>query len=530
MNGAPTVQTLHMKTSSIALARWCAAAITLAFTLGARAADAPASDLVARGAYLANAGDCAACHTEKGGAPFAGGLPMDTPFGPLISPNITADKATGIGNWTDDEFYRAMHDGRARDGSFLYPAMPFPWYTKVTREDALAIKAYLFSLPPVNKPRAPSHLRFPFNVRSALGAWRVAFFKPGTFEPDPKATDQVNRGAYLVTGLAHCGECHNGQLLAGQSKLDESLRGGMIDHWYAPNITSDVRDGIGAWTQAELTQFLKTGNVPGKGVAVGPMAETVHSLSHLTDADLGAIAAYLKSTPPAASPARGHDVDAASTNHGGQVYVSYCASCHGLKGEGLPGAVPALAGNGAVTAKGPENVVMVVLGGLAARQTYAPMLAIGAGMSDADIADAANYVRKSWGNDAPATATAESVHAVRGQVDTLMNGERVTGCPAVEPPELARLVAGPQAPLHGRLEPITEATLAQDVPSLVADVRKALPKLATAQVVNGLAAAYCPVVRGSAQLDANAKALRIGHFSELVYTQLNSNAVLAGRL
>jgi mono/diheme cytochrome c family protein len=450
--------------------------------------------------------------------------------GRSISPNITPDKATGIGNWTDDEFYRALHEGRARDGSFLYPAMPFPWYTKVTRDDALAIKAYLFSLPAVHKPRAASHLRFPFNVRSALGAWREAFFKPGTFEPDPKASDEVNRGAYLVNGLAHCGECHNGELLAGASKFDQPLRGGVIDHWYAPNITSDLRDGIGGWTQAQLVQFLKTGSAPGKGIAVGPMAQTVHSLAQLSDTDLGAIAAYLKSTAPAPSPPRGRDLDVASTNHGGQVYLSDCASCHGLKGEGLPGAVPALAGNGAVMAAGPQNILMVVLGGLQARQGYAPMLAIGAGMSDADVADVANYVRKNWGNDAPATASADGVRAARGAVDTLMTGEPATGCPAVVPPQLARLVAGPQAPLHAQLAAITEATLAQAVPPLVAKVRKAVPKLATAQIVNGLAAAYCPVVRGDPALDASAKALHIGHFSEFVYTQLSSNGLPPGRL
>ena len=514
---------------SIALARASTAAAAIALTAAAQAAGAPATDLVARGAYLAAAGDCAACHTQKGGAAFAGGLAMDTPFGPLTTPNITADKATGIGSWTDDEFYRALHEGRAKDGSFLYPAMPFPWYTKVTRDDALAIKAYLFSLPAGDKPRAPSHLRFPFNVRPALGAWREAFFTPGTFVPDPKASDEINRGSYLVNGLAHCGECHNGQLLAGASKFDQSLRGGMIDRWYAPNITSDVHDGIGAWTQQELVQFLKTGNVPGKGVAVGPMAETVRSLSQLTDADLGAIAAYIKSTPPAASPARGHDLDAASTNHGGQVYLSYCASCHGLKGEGLPGTVPALAANGAVVAKGPQNVIMVVLGGLPARQGYAPMLAIGAGMSDADVADVANFVRKSWGNDAPATASPDDVRAARPTVDTLMSGERVSGCPAVTPDALAKLVGSPQAPLHARLAAITDATLAQDAPGLVADVHKALPKMPTAQLVNGLAAAYCPVVRVDASLDASAKALRIGHFSELAYTQLNSNGLPVGR-
>ena len=243
---------------------------------------------------------------------------------------------------------------------------------------------------------------------------------------------------------------------------------------------------------------------------------------------------YLKSTPPAASPTRGHDLDVASTNHGGQVYLSYCASCHGLEGRG---AARRRAGSRGQwrrgTAKGPQNVIMVVLGGLPARQTYAPMLAIGAGMSDADVADVANYVRKSWGNNAPATASPESVRmqcvSYDRHADVGRTRHRLSG--RLAPDANLRTVVSdrPQAPLYARLAAITDMTLAQDAPQLVSEVHKALPKLSTAQVVNGLAAAYCPIVRGNAQLDANAKALRIGHFSELVYTQLSSNGLPVGR-
>ena len=198
---------------------------------------------------------------------------------------------------TDDQFYRVMHEGIGRHGEYLYPVMPFPWYTTVTREDAMAIKAFLFAQPAVNQARPPNKLAFPFSVRKSMAVWREAFFKPGTFTPDPAASDEVNRGAYLVNGLAHCGECHNSRPVVGTSKFRGSLQGGVIDNWYAPNITSDVHTGIGAWSNAEIANYLKTGIAPGKGIAVGPMAETVHSLSKLTDADLLAIAAYLKTTP-----------------------------------------------------------------------------------------------------------------------------------------------------------------------------------------------------------------------------------------
>ena len=204
------------------------AATCLTPVSGARAADAA---LIAHGKYLATAGDCEACHTASGGKPFAGGLYMNTPFGQVATPNITPDNDTGIGKITDDQFYRVFHAGIGMNGDHLYPVMPFPWYTKVTRDDVLAIKAYLFSLAPVHAPQKPNKMEFPFNVRAGLIGWDLVFLKQGEFKPDPSQSPQVNRGAYLVQGLEHCGECHNGNALFGNSGLSNTLGGGVVDKW-----------------------------------------------------------------------------------------------------------------------------------------------------------------------------------------------------------------------------------------------------------------------------------------------------------
>jgi mono/diheme cytochrome c family protein len=517
-------------TSISFLALPVAAALSLSALLAHGAAsehDPAANDLVARGKYLATAGDCAACHTGAGGAPFAGGLALDTPFGALSSPNITPDKATGIGTWTDEQFYRAMHDGKGQHGEFLYPAMPFPWYTNVTREDVLAIKAYLFSLPPVAKPSEKNHLLFPFDIRDSLAAWRAVVFVPGPKKPVPGQSPEVARGAYLVEGLGHCGECHDSRLLAGASKFQKPLQGGKIANWYAPNITSDVHDGIGAWSEDEIARYLKTGGAPGKGIAVGPMAETIKSTSQLTDSDLHAIAAYLKSTPAKESASGGNWGGGGSTALGAQAYVGNCASCHGLDGRGLHGVIPSLAGNPVVLAAGPQNVVDVVLGGLLARHDGSPMLAIGAGMTDEEVAGVSNYVRQSWGNHSAAAASVDMVHGLRGKIDTPMNPAGVQSCAAMAPDAVARAVADPASGLAARIDAVSEANMAQEVPRIVTDVRTKAHGATSADIVNGLTAAYCHVVAGDPKLDREWRALQLGHFSETVYRQVSMDRVAA---
>ena len=373
--------------------------IAACFVVAGATAPALAEDaVVQRGAYLARAGDCQSCHTAPGKPPYSGGEAIQTPFGPIYPPNITSDKVHGIGAWTDDEFYRALHEGVGRGGEYLYPAFPYLWYTKITRDDVAAIRAYLNTVAPSDLPSKPARLAFPFNIRTGLGAWNAAFFKPGEFKPDPSQSEQWNRGAYLVEGLGHCGDCHTPKGSAMEPVSSKAFSGGAIQDWYAPDITSNAAQGIGKWSVDDLAKFLKTGATPDKGVAVGLMSQVVHdSLAYLNDDDIRAIATFLKATPAVAAYKPTAPAGETKPHAAGQTaYVTYCASCHQLDGRGLPGAVPALAGDGAVNAKGPENVVRMVLGGHLATGTFAAMPAVGAGMTDEQIADAVDYVRSAW--------------------------------------------------------------------------------------------------------------------------------------
>ena len=266
------------------------------------------NDIVKRGEYLARAGDCIACHTAPEGRTFAGGRAMPTPFGTLYSSNITPDRETGIGKWTAEDFYIAMHRGRFPDGGLIYPAMPFASYTKVTRADSDAIFAYLKSIPPVNQKNREHDLRFPYNNRQLILGWRTLFFSEGEYKPDPSKSAEWNRGAYLVEGLGHCGMCHSPINALGGTSQSDAFKGGLIpmQNWYAPSLTSNREAGLGDWSLKDITDLLKTG-VSARGVVYGPMAEVVHnSLQYLTDEDTKAMAVYLKSIaePTSRPPAR----------------------------------------------------------------------------------------------------------------------------------------------------------------------------------------------------------------------------------
>lgn len=489
-----------------------------ALPLPSFAASDPA--LVAKGKYLTDIGGCASCHTGEGAVAFSGGLYMDTPYGPISTPNITPDVATGIGSWSDDQFYRAMHDGIGKRGEYLYPVMPFPWYTKLTRDDVLAIRAYLATLPPTHHDRPPIKLRFPFSVRESLLAWRTVFFKAGEFQPDPGASVDVNRGAYLVNGLAHCGECHNARPIAGQSKFRKAFQGGVIDDWYAPNITGDARDGIGSWSNADLATYLKTGVAPGKGVALGPMAETVQNLSHASDADLKAMAAYLKSTPPIAEPHQKLALFEGRDERGSEIYLNSCASCHGVDGKGVTSVIPGLQGNGAVTAQGPQNVIQVILGGVDARAHYAPMPAVGVAMTNEDIAAVTNFVRQTGQNSAPATAEPGMVAKIRESTDTLMNGSPTSECPAVSDPAIAK--ASQTDKLAAALTGMTDEQMLSVAQRITKQLQASAPHATQADLVNGVSATYCSVLRQDTSIDAATRAIKLGNFSVLVYMEANS--------
>lgn len=295
----------------------------------------PDSALVAQGEYLARAGDCIACHTAPEGKLFAGGLAMQTPFGAIYTSNITPDEESGIGAWNADQFYATMHVGRFPDGGLLYPAMPFGSYTKVTRQDSDEIYAYLRSIPAVRQQNRPHDLRFPFNNRSLILGWRTLFFHEGEFKPDPKQSEEWNRGAYLVEGLGHCGMCHTAINALGGSSESKAFQGGLIpmQNWYAPSLTSNKEAGLGDWSLKDISDLLKTG-VSARGAVYGPMAEVVYnSLQYLSDADIRAMAVYLKSLgqgspPEVAISSVPRSESSLLLSLGKTIYDNQCATCH----------------------------------------------------------------------------------------------------------------------------------------------------------------------------------------------------------
>ena len=369
---------------------------------------------VARGEYLARAGDCISCHTAAGGAPFAGGYRLNTPFGYLLTPNITPEPETGIGSWSADDFYRALHEGVSKRGEDMFPAMPYDFYTTVTREDSDAIYAYLRTVKPVRNAVDVNHLQFPYNQRLSMAAWRELYFTERTYKADPAKSPAWNRGAYLVEGLAHCSSCHSPRNRMGGIEKDKEFAGAHIDGWFALNLTSDIATGLGRWTLAEIAAYLKSGTYQGKTTALGPMAEVVrNSTSHLTDADLAAMAEYLKSLPPDSTLRAGRQILYPERQRGAALYLQYCSGCHQAKGQGVPGQFPPLAGNPVVIAPDPANIFKVVLEGVPAQGRYKPMPAFAAQLSDQQIADLVNYLRSSWGNNVPANASAANIQKLR---------------------------------------------------------------------------------------------------------------------
>jgi len=362
---------------------------------------------VERGRYLALAGNCAGCHTARGGEPYAGGRSIDTPFGSIFTSNLTPDPITGIGLWNADHFWRAMHNGRSRDGRLLYPAFPYTSFTQMTREDADAIYAWLRTLPPVARANQAHTLGFPYDTQVALAVWRALFFTPGRFEPQPQRSAEWNRGAYLVGGLGHCVECHGSRNSLGATDTARGFVGGMLpgESWYAPALDAAAEAGVAAWPVEEVVTLLKTGRTARASV-LGPMAEVVfRSTQHLSDADLRAIATYLQALPPAAqapsvTPVRRREN---VMLRGEKIYAQQCAWCHGERGEGVLDVFPPLAGNRAVNMHNASNLVQVVRrGGFLPATEGNPrpygMPPFGHLLDDQELAAVLSYVRGSWGN------------------------------------------------------------------------------------------------------------------------------------
>ncbi|QPF72485.1 c-type cytochrome [Roseateles sp. DAIF2] len=403
--------------------RWVAAALLLLGAAGAAAiyglnrldeqpagADAfratPA--LVERGAYLARAGNCMGCHTTRGGQAYAGGRAVPTPFGAVFAPNLTPHAETGLGAWDADDFWRALHNGRGRDGRLLSPAFPYTNYALVTRADSDALFAYLQSLAPVAQPRRESELRFPYNTQAALAVWRALYFRPEVFRPDPGRGEVWNRGAYLVQGLGHCSACHAPRNGLGANGGPADFSGGLLEGlgWYAPSLHDTAEASVARWSPEALRQWLRSGRNE-HATALGPMAEVVlGSTQHLSDADLDAMSSYLRGLPlQAHARAKPPRPEPGLRELGAKLYEQHCASCHGAQGEGVPGIYPALAGNRAVTMDSGANVLRIMLrGGFAPATAGNPrpfgMPPFAGVLSDHEIAAVASHLRNSWGNKA----------------------------------------------------------------------------------------------------------------------------------
>jgi mono/diheme cytochrome c family protein len=399
-------------------ARWlgvASATATLAIlsvTSPAWAAESDPQDFtqIERGRYLALASDCVSCHTVPGSdRPFAGGRAIETPFGNIVAPNITPDRDTGIGAWSDDEFERSVRKGVRRAGGLLYPAMPYNAFTKLSRDDVLAIRAYLNTVTPVSNAVVANTLPFPFNIRAAMHVWNALYFTAGEYKPDPQKSSEWNRGAFLVDGPAHCGACHTPKSLLGGDKVSRYLQGSFLQGWFAPNITNDRRVGLGGWTADDVVAYLKTGHNR-VTAATGPMAEAISlSTSHMSDADLKAIAIYLKSLPGRTEAPKPLSSDDPVMAAGGAIYRDQCSACHGLDGRGVPLLFPSLADSSMARSDDPTTLIRIVLRGArsvatAAEPTAPGMPSYGWQLDDGQVAAVLTYVRNTWGAAAPAVS------------------------------------------------------------------------------------------------------------------------------
>ncbi len=379
-----------------------------------------------RGAYLVRIGDCMACHTARGGAPFAGGRVMQSEFGQFVTPNVTSDKKTGIGDWSAEDFWNALHNGKAKDGRLLYPSFPFVNYTHVSREDADAMYAYLQSRPAVVQENAAHSLAFPYNQRAALSLWRALYFKPGALDYQSQQSADWNRGAYLARGLAHCSACHSTRNSLGANQGSADFSGGEMAqiHWYAPSLQSANELNLPNWSEAELTQLLVRGNNLKSSVA-GPMAEVVQqSLQHLSDTDARSMATYLRALPQQqqsapdlldraiARPTVSKEKMLQIMERGEKIYKAQCLDCHGKGGEGVPGVYPALKGNATLQIASVSNPIRLILSGGFVPATklnprpysmppFAPVL------DDGEVATVLTYIRNAWGNKGEVVSPSE---------------------------------------------------------------------------------------------------------------------------
>jgi mono/diheme cytochrome c family protein len=375
--------------------------------------------VIERGRYLSILSDCGGCHTAPGGQPFAGGRAIETPFGNIVAPNITPDLDTGIGAWTADQFDAAVRRGLGSNGAHLYPAMPYNAYTRMSRDDVLAIRAYLGSLEPVRQSSTANTLSFPFNVRSLMAVWNKLYFADGEYKPDRTKSAEWNRGKFIVDGPAHCGACHTPKTMLGGDRDDQYLQGANLQGWSAPDITNSSRTGLGGWTVEDVALYLKTGHNR-LSAATGPMAEAVElSTSRMSDADTMAITTYLKSLPGKAGDEKSSPVDDNMMSAGAAIYRDQCSACHGIEGRGVAHLFPSVRESAMARSSDPTTVIRILLRGARSASTQAEptapgMPSYGRQLDDRQIAAVLNYVRNSWGAAAP-VVEARDVTRVRSE-------------------------------------------------------------------------------------------------------------------
>lgn len=382
--------------------------------------DVPNAAQLRRGQYLVRLGDCLSCHTAPDGKPFAGGVGLNTPFGVIYSSNITSDKNAGIGGWSKDQFYAAMHDGIRADGQHLYPAFPYPWFRRVSREDDDAIFAYLQTTPPSNAQPPPNRLPFPFNQRRLLAVWNKLFLDRSTDAAPANQSAEWQHGADIVNGLGHCSGCHTPKNAFGADKSSQAFHGAAIDNHFAPDLTANSRTGLGSWSLEDIAQYLKDGR-NARASAGGPMADVItFSMSMLSDEDRHAVATYLKSLP-ASGDENSKAPDDAAMRRGAAIYSDACSGCHLSDGRGQPGYFPPLGHNAVVQQNDASGVLHILLAGSRVgpgTKIVSPMTmpSFAWKLSDAEIADVLTFLRNSFGNRA-AAVDADAVKTLRGKLD-----------------------------------------------------------------------------------------------------------------
>ncbi len=401
-----------MRTRTFLAAALAATAVAIPAALDAQQAASPAppiteSPQVAMGHALAIQGDCAGCHNRTGGAAYSGGLPLATPFGTIFTSNITQDRDTGIGTWTPDQFWNAMHNGIRADGAKLYPAFPYPYFTHITRAESDALYAYFRTVPAVSYRPPANKLPFPLNIRPLVAFWNALYFKP-----DNAPSTGPTSGQHIVQGLGHCGACHTPKTFLGGDKAGHALEGGKLDNWFAPAINADARRGLGAWSAPDVAEYLKTGR-NSRANASASMADVVHySTSQMADPDLAAVAAYLKSQPTHAAEPAAVTLNPKVMAAGQAIYVDECSACHAVDGKAAPTYFPPLPGAAVTQSTDPTTVIRFILSGTQtvatdARPTPLSMPSYGWKLTDAQVAAVATYVRNSWGNSAPAVSAGD---------------------------------------------------------------------------------------------------------------------------